>query len=339
MDKLRAIQYFNRAAEAGSFSAAARSFDVSTPAITQLVGALERSLGVILFHRTTRGLTLTADGERYHEASRKIAADLHDLEQRLAPRGAKPRGTLTVGMRPAIAQHCVMPRIARFLARFPDIELITRPLFTLQGLSEQDLDMAVMSGWPSDRDLVVRPLAQTRHIVCASPEYWARKGKPEQPDALRDHHCLVTRSASGVLLDRWIFERSGERSTIDVKSRLFSDDRAWLEEAACAGVGVVRMTDISINRYLSSGLLVPVLTDWEVLEAPTIYAAYRRRQRNSKLVRAFLDFLIEVFTEIENERVLAPSRAVHRAPKPAWWDRAHGRQSAYVAREKKPANR
>src|SRR5688572_24987345 len=99
MDKLRAIQYFNRAVEDGSFTAAARSLDVSTPAVTQLIAALEREVGILLFHRTNRGLSLTADGQRYYETSRKIAADLHDLEQRLAPRAVKPRGTLTVGMR------------------------------------------------------------------------------------------------------------------------------------------------------------------------------------------------------------------------------------------------
>jgi|SRR6267378_2080410 len=336
MDKLRAIQYFNRAVEAGSFAAAARLFDVSTPAVTHLIGALERSLGVALLHRTTRGLSLTTDGERYYETSRKVAADLHDLEQRLAPRGAKPRGTLTVGMRQSVGQHCVMPRIARFLSRFPDIELITKPLFTLQGFAEQNLDMAVMAGWPSERDLVVRPLAQTRHIVCASPEYWSRAGKPVEPEALRNHSCLVVRSASGVLLDSWGFERDGERRTIDVKSQLFSDDRAWLVEAACAGAGVMRITDLTSGRSFSSGLLVPVLTDWEGLEAPTIYAAYRRGQRNSKLVRVFLDFLVEVFAEIENERVPALAGAVPRAPKPQWWDRAHGRRSADVARGRKP---
>src|SRR3954447_9462929 len=98
MDKLRAIQYFNSAAEGGSFAAAARHFDVSTPAVTQLIGALERSLGVTLFHRTTHGLALTLDGERYLQTGRKVLADLVEAEQHLGPRGAKPRGTLTIGM-------------------------------------------------------------------------------------------------------------------------------------------------------------------------------------------------------------------------------------------------
>src|SRR5437660_1423629 len=115
MDKLRAIHYFNRSAETGSFAAAARSLDVSPPAVTQLVASLEVSLGVALFYRSTRGISLTADGERYYEVSRTAADELQDIEQRLRARGTKPRGTLTIGMRSAVGQNCVMPRIARFL--------------------------------------------------------------------------------------------------------------------------------------------------------------------------------------------------------------------------------
>jgi DNA-binding transcriptional LysR family regulator len=335
MDKLRAIEYFNRAAEAGSFAAAARSFDVSTPAVTQLVASLERSLGITLFHRSTRGLTLTADGERVYEASRKVAADMHDLEQRFGQRGAKPRGTLTVGLRQAIGQNCVMPRIGRFLARFPDVELVTRTVRKIEDLEAEKIDIAVLQGWPPDRDLVVRPLAQTRWVVCASPEYWMRAGMPRDPDELRDHECLVYRALEGMLLDRWTFAKGAERRTVDVKSRLFSDDRNWIEEAALAGAGVVRLADLTTGRFLSAGLLVPALTDWELTEAPTIYAAYPRHQRQSKLVRAFLEFVTDVFAELEREHRPTLLRQLPRVAKPEWFGRVRGRHSAYVARPRK----
>jgi DNA-binding transcriptional LysR family regulator len=335
MDKLRAIQYLACAAETGSFSAAAKALDVSTPAVAQLIRALERSLGVVLFHRTTRGLSLTADGERYYETSRKVTADLHDLEQNLGPRGAKPRGTLTVGMREGVGLNCVMPRITRFLARFPDVELVTRSVGSFRSLDELNLDLAVLTGWPPEGDIVVLPLAQTRHVVCASPEYWKRQGKPQEPEELRKHDCLVVRSFSGVLLDHWIFEKKGERRTVDVKSRLLSNARPWIDEAACVGAGVIRLADITLSRHLSSGLLVPVLTDWEALEAPTIFAVYRRSQRHSKLVRVFLDFLVEVFAELERERTPELASGLARVPEPEWFGRAHGRQSNYVARGRK----
>ena len=334
MDKLRAIKYLTCAVEAGSFTAAAKSLDVSTAAVAQLIRALELSLGVVLLHRTTQGLSLTVDGQRYYGAARDIAGELENLERSLGVRGAKPRGTLTVGIREALGLNCVMPRIGEFLATYPDVELIVKPARTVRDIDDRKLDLAVLIGWPSGLDLVVRPLAQTRYVVCASPEYWTRNGRPSEPDELRDHHCLLFRSSADILLDRWIFQKDGERRSVDVRSRLLSDDRPWLDEAACAGAGIIRLADITLTRYLASGSLVPVLTDWEALEAPTVYVAYRRGLRKSKLVRAFVDFLVDIFNELERERRPGAVISEWSVQKPDWFGRAHGRQSAYTARRR-----
>lgn len=332
MDKLRAMQYFAAAAERGSFGAAARALDVSSPAITKLVASLERSLGVVLFHRTARGLSLTADGERYYDAAQGIISELHELEQRIGSASGSLRGTLTIGSGSHLATNCVLPQLTNFLARHPELEVVLKPIASVQDLAAQKLDVALLSGWPPERDVVVRKLAQTRLVVCASPEYWARHGIPETPDALREHHCLIVRSSGGTLLDRWLFEKGGERRTVDVRSRLFSDDRLWLAEAACAGAGVIRIADLNLGRYLSSGALRPALTDWECLEAPIIFAAYARRQRQSRLLRAFLDFLAELFADLERKRAGVPRPVV---PKPEWFGRTLGRQSVYQERRQR----
>lgn len=334
MDKLKAIKYLTCAVEAGSFTAAAKSLAVSTAAVAQLIRGLERSLGVVLLHRTSRGLSLTADGERYYGAARQIAAELQDLEHTFGPRDTKPRGTLTVGIREELGLNCVMPQIVRFLASYPEVELVTKPARTVRDIDDKKLDLAVLIGWPSGHDFVVRPLARTRYLVCASPEYWTSNGRPQDPDELRNHHCLLFRSSADILLDRWIFEKNGERRTVDVGSRLLSDDRPWLDEAACAGAGVIRLADITLTRYLASGLLLPVLSDWEALEPPTVYVTYRRGQRKSKLVRVFVDFLVDIFKELERERGHVTSTMASSVHKPDWFGRAHGRQSAYVARRR-----
>ena len=336
MDKLRAIQYFNRAVEHGSFSAAARSLSVTTPAVTQMVDALERSLGVSLLHRSTRGLSLTAEGERYYKTSSRLAAEFMDLELRASSRRGKPHGILTVGLRPTIGQYCVMPRIARFLERFPDIEVAVRLVRTVQDFEAVNADIAVLLGWTDARDIIVRPLIQTRYVVCAAPEYWVRKGRPNEPEELRSHHCIVESRPGEPLLDQWIFERGTERRRVDVHGRLVGDYRDFILEAACGGAGVVRVNDITAAPFLHRGSIVPVLTDWQLHEAPPIFAVYRRVARHSKLVRVFLDFLVEVFAEIENERVSVPVGVVPRVPKPEWFGRARGRQSAYFARRRKP---
>ena len=334
MDKVRAMQYFNAAAAHGSFAAAARAFEVSTPAVAQLVGALERSLGATLLHRSRQGLTLTADGARYLDSSRKLVADLEALESSFSVRRSKPAGTLTVGMRDSIGQNCVLPRIGRFLELYPDVELVLRPIAGTEDIAGK-VDVAIMIGWAPERDLVVRPLAQTRLIVCASPEYWKRNGTPAEPAELERHHCLLIRSTGGTQLDRWSFEKDGRRCSVDVPSRLLSEDRGWIEEAALSGAGVVRLSDVILERHLASGALMPALSDWHALEAPMIFAAYAPQQRRSRLVRAFIDFVVDAFEDIDKARSPA-SRWPMRATAPDWFGRTLGRHSAYVRRRKAP---
>jgi DNA-binding transcriptional LysR family regulator len=335
MDKLRAIEYFVRTVESGSFGAAARALDVSTPAVTQLVAALERVLGVVLLHRSSRGVALTAHGERYYEVARMATSDLQEIERQLDPRGARPHGTLSVGMRTGVGATCVMPRVGRFLARYPEVELVVKPVETLAEISGLDVDLTVMTGWPPTGDFAIRMLAQTRNVVCASPEYWRKAGEPTEPESLLEHDCLVLRSSGGTLLDRWIFERGGERRTIDVKPRILSYHSMWIQAAARAGVGVIRVADFSVRDDLLSGALRPVLLDWEALEAPQHFVVYRPRQRQSRLVRVFVDFLVEIFAEWDRDQPI--SRLAVRAAKPDWFGRVQGRQSMHARRRHSPA--
>jgi LysR family transcriptional regulator, regulator for bpeEF and oprC len=330
MDKLRAIRYFNLAVQTGSFAAAARTLEVSTPAITQLVAALEKSVGTPLLHRTTRGVRLTSDGARYHEVCRVLTNELDGIEKQLGSRSAQPRGSITVALFGTLGQYVVMPRIGQFLARYPQVDGFLKPLDAMEEVDRQDCDIAVMTGWPPARNFVVMPLGQSRNFVCASPAYWARYGKPAAPDDLQDHHCIVFRSSGGALLDRWSFERGGERRDITVKTRLVSDSSAWVDEAARAGVGVIRRAEVSARQFLAVTQLVPVLTDWLALDAPAHFAMFRPGLRRSRLVRAFLDFLRETYAELDMEQQEDFGQAAPRVPQPAWYGHTRGRQSAFA---------
>jgi len=328
VDKLRAIQYFNQAVASGSLTGAARFFDVSTASVAELVSALEQSVGAPLLHRTRQGISLTADGEKYYEISRSVVDDLHEVEQRIGSRASELRGTLTVGIRDSIGQCCVMPNLNRFLARHPRVDLVLKPIISIDDLDDKALDLGVVIGWAPERDIVVHPLIQTRLMVVASPRYWHTHGKPETPEDLKGHDCLVIRSTGGTQLDRWTFQRQGKRCTVDVRSRLFSDERNWLYEAARGCCGVARLADITLLQDLRAGSLVPVLVEWEALEAPMVFAAFQPRARQSRLMRAFLDFLVEVFAELDIERrPLAPGHA-RPVAKPEWFGRVRGRHSA-----------
>jgi DNA-binding transcriptional LysR family regulator len=327
MDKLRALQYFSQAAKHGSFGKTARALNVSPAAVTQLIAELERSLGALLFNRSTRGVTLTAAGEQYLTVVSQIETSLAEAELRIGSKGPQPRGTLTVGMRTGVGQTCVMPHIGKFFARYPEIELVVKPMESLDLFDQSNVDIAVMTGWLPARDFVVRRLAQARNIVCASPAYWSRNGIPAKPEDLINHECLVFRSSGGALMDQWIFERHGERRNIKVQGRLRSDGIAWVDPAACAGAGVIRKSDYTLARYIESGMLVPALTDWEDTDAPEHFVAYRPAQRRSTTVRAFVDFLVEVFEEIGSKLAQTTPLSIKGAEAPAWYGRVHGKLS------------
>lgn len=305
--------------------------NVSTAAVTQLIGALESDLGIALFRRSRRGLALTAEGERYHETTRALAQALADTEERLTSRGANPRGTLSIGFRQQLGQLFLAPRLARFLAQYPEIELVLKPVTSV--IEMRATDVAVLIGWPPEQDYVVRMLGQTQLFVCASPDYWRRAGVPRDPDNLHEHHCMILRSSGGALLDRWLFEKQGDKRTIDVKARVFSDEAGVLVSAALAGAGVIRAADIVLADHLATGRLVRVLSDWNALEAPFVYAAYHTRLRRSPLVRVFMQFLKEAFDADDHGRSARVGYPTVRPPE--WFGKTQGRQSAYERRRRK----
>lgn len=327
MDKLRAIRYFVQTAESRSFAAAARTFKVAKATLAKSITSLEVDIGTTLLRRSVRGVELTADGQRYYDNARNLIRNLDEVEQEIRPLDGVPRGALRVGMRSVIAEHCVLPRIGRFLAKYREVEVLPERITTLADINSDDLDVAVMIGWPTQPDLIVTHLAQTRHIICASPDYLARAGTPREPEDLKHHDCIPILSVSGAVLDRWSFERAGESRTVTVSGRFSSEDRTWIEEAACGGAGVVRVADIGLCPALASGALVPVLCDWTATEAPIIFAGHWYSNRKSALVRVFVNFLLEVFTEIQADIPQHGTPAAPPAPKPKWYGIAQGKLS------------
>ncbi len=176
MDRLRAMEYFVRVVEAGSFAAAARELDVSPPAITQLIGALERELGAPLLRRDSRHLSLTPDGEQFLPACANALAELRAAEARLSVNRTRASGKLIVGIPLIVGQHCVAPFLPEFLSRHPglalDLRLVSHPQDPLTAL----VDVLISIGWPEEIDMVAKCIAQMRLVTCASPAYWEATG-------------------------------------------------------------------------------------------------------------------------------------------------------------------
>ena len=329
MDRLRALQYFLAAAEERSFSGAARQLDVTVPAIARLVAVLERSLGVSLFDRTAQGLTLTAAGGSYLEACQPLLAQLAAVDESMRSAVARPRGTLVLGAPAFVSQHCIAPALPLFHSRHPDIVIDVRNVDRARAPEANAAEVLVLLGWPDRADMVHRRIAQTRLIICASPGYWAANGLPQRPKDLEDHICLLFRDHEGTILDLWEYERGTEKESAAVNGWLVSSHRDVLLDAAMAGAGVARLSDLTIHSHLKSGRLVPVLVDWETKHSPPVNLLYRANQRRTPRVRLFVDFVTQLFRDLENDRDAGLTEHV-AAERPHWYRRRHVRASGVL---------
>jgi DNA-binding transcriptional LysR family regulator len=332
MDKLRAIEYFVAAAEEGSFSGAARRLEVSIPAIAKLINGLERNLGAKLFDRASQGLTLTADGVRYLEACQPLLEQVTAADEAVGSAAVRARGTLVIGTQPQLARHCIGPSLSRFHARHPDIQLDVRVMNRINDADAAAVDVFVFLGWPDAGDLVHRRIAETRQLVCATPEYWARHGTPQQPQDLARHPCFALRNPEGTVIDVWRFHRGGEEEDVSVQGWLSSNHRDVILDAVLAGEGVARVSDLSVLAYLTDGRLVPVLTDWEIKDSPPVNLYYRAANRRTARVRVFVDHVTTLFRELESQ--CERGAMVRLAERPEWYGRRYGHVSAALRNRK-----
>jgi DNA-binding transcriptional LysR family regulator len=325
MDKLRALEYFVAAAEEGSLSGAARRFEVTIPAVAKMVTSVEKRLGTSLFDRGVHGLALTADGERYLESCRPLLQELAAVDESLSVAVDRPKGEVVVGAPAFALSNCVGPFLARFHERYPDIDLDFQIVNQVGDLEASSIDIFLLFGWHDTPALVQRPLAQSAYAVVASPGYWREHGRVEHPSELERHACFAFRNPRGVLLDLWEFEREAERHSIRIRGWLSSSHRNLLVDAAIAGEGVIRATDLITMTLIKTGRLERVLADWKGLHAPPVSVAYRGKQARTPRIRAVLDFLADCFRRLDAER---HEGRLPMAERPAWYERRYNRASS-----------
>ena len=328
MDKLRALHYFVAAAEEGSLSGAARRFDVSVPAVTKLVSALERELGVKLLDRSTQGLALTARGAQYLESCTPLLAQLADADRALGSTGARRVRSLVVGAPPLLSRALVVPALPDWHARHPHVHIDLRTLdfLTVKDTATRGIDVLVALGWPGSVDLVQRPLAQSRLIVCASPDYWRRHGLPSQPSDLVNHACPLVRSPEGTVLDLWRYARGGTTQEVAVSGWLTCASRDDVLQAVLLGQGVGRFADLSVWPLVRDGLLQPALLEWESCDSPPFSALIRPESKRDVVVQEFVGFLSELLRPVEAQ-CSAAFGARPSAVRPGWYASRPGRAS------------
>jgi DNA-binding transcriptional LysR family regulator len=238
-----------------------------------------------------------------------------------------------VGIQHLAATELLAPALPRFLARHPEIQVDLRESTQIVAPEAPGVDLYVSFSWPKTPDMIHRSLAMTRFVVCASPAYWAGHGAPRHPRQLVDHNCLLIRTQTGMVMDVWNFTRGAEAEQVTVKGSLVCNNahRDVAIMLALAGQGVVRTLEWSNRAEVSAGALVPALTDWELPDAPPMNLSYRPSARRTARVRLFIDFVLEVFRELES-----PATRVGRVGTAPHWANRNVARASSLSRTRLP---
>ncbi|HVH34745.1 MAG TPA: LysR family transcriptional regulator [Tahibacter sp.] len=297
MKALMELEFFVRAADSGSFSAAARSLDLSPAAASAAIKRLETELQVRLFVRSTRSLRLTPDGERFLQHCRVALQALADGEQALRGDGSALRGSLQLSLPSDLGRHTVLPWLDAFLARHPALRLRVQLSDRVADVYREPVDLALRYGAPVDSALIALPLLpQNRRVLCAAPAYLARAGRPAQPQDLRRHNCLRF-LLSDELHARWRFHGAHGDSVVTVDGDRISDDGEAVRRWAAAGHGIAYKSWLDIYADVQDGRLEPLLPQWRGESAPLNLICADRRLL-SPAVQALREFLVARCAEL-----------------------------------------
>jgi len=304
------MKAFVRTVELGGFSAAARDLSLTPSALSKITTRLEARLGVRLMNRTTRKLALTAEGEAYFQSAKRILADIEEAEASITRFSQAPKGLLKVNVGVAFGLHQLAPAMAKFLSRYPDIELEITVTDRLIDLVEEGADVAIRNGVLRDSSLVAKKICDLNRVICAAPAYLKKYGTPKTPADLKHHNCISITGAPQ--LRRWPFaanvhhqHESGDKlgdntaapriEYIEVKGNVAANNAETLLQLAAAGVGIIRLTDVIVGDGIRAGWLKPILLDCHYVEPLPLSAIYPHGRHKSPRVAAFVNFLVETF--------------------------------------------
>ena len=310
MNDLSTTALFVKVVESGSFSATARFLEMTPSAVSRQISQLESELGGRLFQRTTRKQSLTEAGEIYFRYAQRLLEELDAAKTAVRQLSDNPSGHLQVTAEADFALAFIQPVLPEFLKLYPNIQLSLHMSTSFQDLIDQHLDVAIRIGHLDDSSLSARKLADSRSVICASPGYLSKYGKPAHPRDLAVHNCLSFRVRSGA--NSWRFasseigkegkgeeekeEKREEKEPINVSITgcIKANALAFLRQSALDDIGIVMMPTWMIRDELEKQHLVPILTDFPTIPSSTpIHAVFPHKRQLAPKVRAFVDFLAE----------------------------------------------
>ncbi|MEG3158989.1 LysR family transcriptional regulator [Sphingomonas sp. LB2R24] len=287
-DRARALELFATVMREGSFSGAGRVLGLTPSAVARSLDRIEARLGVRLLLRSTRALTVTAEGQAYLQMARRILADLDDAEQQIADQGA-PRGRLRISAALSHGRLCIVPLLGVFARLYPHILVDFALTDTIADVAAGQADVAIRFGPLGDSLLTARKLGESRRVIVAAPDYLARCGMPMRPEDLHQHNCLNFnfRRVEPV----WPFRVEGRDVTLSVKGNIEANNGETLGQLAAAGVGIARVGAFSVVDDIAAGRLIAVLDDFNPGDVELIHAVFVGGGNMPARVRVFVDFL------------------------------------------------
>jgi DNA-binding transcriptional LysR family regulator len=314
METLANLESFVRASENGSFSAAARKLGLTAAAVSRNVAMLERNLGVRLFQRTTRKLTLTEAGEQFLVS---IDANLDALQAAIAETAAhnsEPAGVLKVSLSPTFGVRFILPLLPSFLAKYPKIKpewhFENRPV----DLIAENYDVAIGGSFDLTPGLVSRTLAPVHIVAVASPAYMSGRTPPADPSKLAAYNGIVMRSLHTGRIRHWMFRNAnGIEVAATLAESIVVNDPAAVREAACLGLGVTLIALFDVQPELERGDLIRLLPNWYA-DAGVVSLYYASRTLMSAKTRVFVDFVVNAFKSQQLDFRFAGSLAYSPPP-------------------------
>ena len=293
MDRFKELTTFVEVAQRGSLSAAAREEGITPAMVGRRIDQLEERLGVKLFKRSTRKVTLTPEGTTFYEDCHRLLGELRSAEDALTVGAKNASGRLIVTAPTSFGRRHIAPHLPAFIAEHPNLAITLHLSERLVDLKNERFDLAIRIADLKSADLIAAKLARNHRVVCGSPTYFKRAGKPKGLADLAKHNCLVTSTEDGVA-DNWSFQDKGRPTIAKVGGHLQCNDGEVLTRWAISGEGLAWRSAWEVSEEVKRGRLVTVLDEY-AFPGNNIYAVYPERRLLPAKVKFFIEFLRKTF--------------------------------------------
>ncbi len=283
--------------EAGSFAKAGEVLGLSSSGVSRAMTRLEEQLGVRLLHRTTRWVTVTAEGQRFYDQVKPMLSEIQDAAANISKDDHDMKGRLRVCIDPFFSRLLLAPRLRNFTARHPHLEVELLARQELSDLTAEGMDVAIRFGHPAPSSLVARKLLETRILTVASPAYLAEHGRPSDIAELANHECVQFLDPVTHRKFEWEFHREGEIASVSTHGNIMVNDVGTMLGLCLSGAGVCQVMSLGVESYLREGALVELFPRWNGETFP-LYALYQSRRHVAPKVRSFIDFCLTLTCEL-----------------------------------------